>query len=114
MPKILVVGGDVDVVRALQNQLPDHEIVTVTERDARKHIVLIDEHRCPMGDFLAELCKPMEIDAINDLLLQECIQIEAYQPDHSFRLMSKPNPSARYYHKYTQPYGQSHRNGRRC
>lgn len=114
MRKILVVGGDIDVIRALRNQLPDHEIVTVTEHEASKKIVLIDEFTCSMGEFLDNLCRPMEIDAINELLIPECIQIEAYQEDHSFRMISKPNPAARYYHKFTQPYGQHHRNGRRC
>lgn len=114
MRKILVVGGDIDVIRALRNQLPDHEIVTVTEHEARKQILLIDEHSCPLGDFFADLCKPMSIEAINEVLMHECFEIESYQRGQFDPIMAKPNPAARYYHKYTQPYGQSHRNGRRC
>lgn len=55
MRKILVVGGDIDVIRVLQDRLPDHKIVAVTEREARKQVLLVDEHACPIGDFFAEL-----------------------------------------------------------
>lgn len=114
MRKILVVGGDVDVVRVLQEKLPDHTIVATTEREASKHILLVDEHACPMGDFFADLCKPLNIEEMNDILIHEYLEVEAYQQGQFKQIVAKPNPAARYYHKYTQPYGQNHRNGRRC
>lgn len=114
LPKILVVGGDEAVIRVLQDRLPGHEIVLVDERDARKHMILIDEHRCPMGDYIAELCKiPLTTQEMVSTFMHECLEAEAYM-SQSFRSLSKPNPAARYYHKFTQPYGKDHRNGRRC
>jgi hypothetical protein len=113
MRKILVVGGDIDVIRVLQDRLPDHKIVAVTEREARKQVLLVDEHACPVGDFFAELCRPMSINEINNIIIHESLELEAYQRQ-SFDLRVKPNPAARHYHKFTQPYGKDHRNGRRC
>lgn len=114
LPKILVVGGEADVIRVLQARLPDHEVIFVAPGDERKHMVLIDEHRCPMGDYIAELCKiPLTPDEVNSILLHECLEAETYL-SQSFRSLSKPNPASRYYHKFTQPYGKDHRNGRRC
>jgi len=114
LPKILVVGGDEAVIRVLQDRLPGHEVVLVDERDARKHMILIDEHRCPMGDYIAELCKiPLSTQEMVSTFVHECLEAEAYM-SQSFRSLAKPNPAARYYHKFTQPYGKDHRNGRRC
>lgn len=114
MPKILVVGGDVDVIRVLQARLPEHEVISVSERDAHKHILLVDEHRCPMGDYIAELCKiPLTPNEVSSILLHECVEAESYL-SQSFRSWAKPDPAARYYHKFTQPYGKDHRNGHRC
>jgi len=113
MTKILVVGGDMDVIRILQDNLHGHEIVALTEREARNHIVLVDEHACPIGQYLAALNKPLSLTEINSILIHECLEMEAYERQ-SFKNLLKPNPAARYYHKFTQPYGKDHRNGRRC
>ncbi len=114
MGKILIVGGDIDVIHLLEKHLPEHQFVSISEKDARNHLVFVDEHRCPMGDFFADLCKPLNLNELNKILIKECIEIEAYQQEKQFSLMAKPNPSARYYHKFTQPYGQKHRNSRIC
>lgn len=108
MTKILVVGGDMDVIRILQDNLHEHEIVALSEREARNHIVLVDENACPVGKYLAGLNKPVCIAGINSILIHEGLQMEAYQRQ-SFKNSLKPNPASRYYHKFTQPYVKKNR-----
>lgn len=76
MTKILVVGGDMDVIRILQDNLHGHEIVALTEREARNHIVLVDEHACPIGQYLAALNKPLSLTEINSILIHECLEMK--------------------------------------